>query len=133
MPLIDHNTAGVARTADRAAFAFMKSQYAIQPSVEVCAKQCRAGCCRAPGHVVITKDEMLGLKSLNWRVRFEKHEKPGMWVMNFRKGRDCRFLDQATSLCSIYAHRPEGCRTFPKRPAPGCRVWPIEEVSYAVG
>jgi len=78
--------------------------------------------------VVVTEAEEQRLRALDrrGRVRFIRHEKPGMRVMSFR-GEACTFLDQATNLCTIYERRPEGCRRFPTKPYANCLVWPVEE------
>lgn len=90
------------------------------PSLAVCAEECGAKCCKAPGHVFLTTDEMRRLKAFNPAVRVLNAER-GRWVMDFRSA-DCVFL--AGNRCTIYGERPAACQRFPMRPFADCLVWP---------
>lgn len=103
--------------------------YAQPPSLAVCAQQCHAQCCRAPGFVRMDTEEMRRLKRLNPAVKVV-HDGKGaagddLWLMEFsaRVGA-CLFLNQQTNLCTIYAQRPDGCAHYPTRPDAQCLVWP---------
>jgi Fe-S-cluster containining protein len=37
-------------------------------------------------------------------------------------GECCPMLDDATSVCRIYADRPHRCREFPDKPRAGCAI-----------
>ena len=105
--------------------------YAVEPSIEVCAKQCGGKCCRGPGHVNVTNEERRRLVALNWRVGLTivKRDDNDMYAMNFKPA--CVFLDQATNLCTIYEQRPAACARFPVRPTRDCIVWPLERADAA--
>lgn len=101
----------------------------IEPTTELCVEKCGAKCCRMEGHMILSFSEGSRLHSLNKKIKLINHAVKGYVVWN-RSG-PCVFLDQKTNLCTIYESRPEACRTFPKRPNPGCLAWPVEEKNNA--
>ncbi len=90
------------------------------PSLELCAAECEAKCCRN-GYVYITDKEMRILKKLG-TVKVLRHEH--VWVLDFHtNGGQCPFLGE-DNTCTIYDQRPSACRSFPSRPYIDCLVWP---------
>lgn len=85
-----------------------------QPSIELCADQCGAKCCKGPMEIRLSANEAraLGLDDMGRKV-----------TMRLRAGEKCRYLKN--NLCSIYDHRPQACRQFPSRPYDFCAVWGV--------
>jgi Fe-S-cluster containining protein len=52
----------------------------------------------------------------------EEADGSGSVVFLEHEGQRCPMLDDATSACRIYEHRPERCREFPEKPRPGCAI-----------
>jgi len=108
--------------------------YARPPSVEVCAVECGAKCCRQRGQVVFMTDDeqerlarLAGTRTIRFREVAEKRDPTHRagWLLAFvDNGGVCPFLDQSSNLCSIYEDRPLACRRFPTAPTAGCPVWP---------
>ena len=97
-------------------------------SVEVCANQCGARCCRAPGSFSLDDDELARLAAHADRlgVRFTTFVDPH-WPGHHRadhgvNGGACSFLDRDTNLCRVYDDRPDACRQFPQTYEPECRL-----------
>ena len=94
---------------------------------QICMNQCKAMCCRGSLVLKLTITEearfreraaVLGLAALitptsdgGGLVRFAEHP-----------GEHCPMLDDATSACRIYEHRPQRCRDFPQDVTPGCAI-----------
>lgn len=101
----------------------------IEASLEVCALNCGAKCCRAPGHAAVSSDEAGPLrkraKQLHVTLRLEVFRHiAGKYAIDFGKhGGQCPFLGEDYA-CRAYDIRPESCRTFPDLPTMGCLVWP---------
>lgn len=105
----------------------LKPGLTAEAASRICMHQCRAQCCRGPLVLQLSREEViewqgfaegLGVAATirrasdgNGWVRFSEHE-----------GEHCPFLDNATSACRIYAHRPQRCRDFPERATPGCAI-----------
>lgn len=98
----------------------------LEASVKICAEQCGAKCCRAPGHVPVTKDEVPRLMRLAYRRGLKLVISQGEYGtaidLDMNGGR-CPFL-LGSKKCRIHPDRPEACRTFPFAPTRGCLVWP---------
>lgn len=94
-----------------------------RPSIQLCAVECGAKCCKAPGFFFVTTPEMRRLKGLNKKAKFMRHE--SVWVFDHDfNGGQCVFL--VDNMCSIYSDRPDACRKFPNKPYEDCLVWPKE-------
>jgi Fe-S-cluster containining protein len=98
-----------------------------QPSKAICADECGAQCCRAPGHFVMDADELERLQrlaaelDLHFRI-FRVGE--SHYAMDFaNNGGACPFLAQDTNLCRIHPDRPDACRAFPTKPESRCVLW----------
>lgn len=97
------------------------------PTVQLCAVECGAKCCKAPGHARITREEMHVLKALastmGKKVKVYNNG-PKVWILDHEvNGGQCPFLAD-DNTCSIHDQRPQACRTYPSRPSEGCLVWP---------
>lgn len=99
-------------------------------SLEVCAQQCGAKCCKEPGFINVTPAEMKALKALatarKVKVRFRGGLGPfaKQFIIEFDKhGGQCPFLG-AENECTIHLDRPGCCQRFPNQPTMGCLVWP---------
>jgi len=84
----------------------------------ICADECGAQCCRAPGHFRCDADELEVLREraavLDVRLRVLRVAE--MFVVDFQNnGGACPFLDQRTNLCRVYEDRPDACRAFPTK------------------
>jgi Fe-S-cluster containining protein len=103
----------------------------MEASIEICANQCGARCCRAPGHFVCDEDELIELREhadrLGVRFRIIQTGRPDRYIADHgNNGGACAFLDRDTNLCRIYETRPQACRDYPftaKEPQPECRLW----------
>ena len=106
-----------------------------EASVEVCAVQCGAKCCRTRSARILLSDdeaerlaELAGARTVNFREVAERRDPTHRagWLLAFAEqpGGVCPFLDQSSNLCSIYEDRPLACRRFPTAPVAGCLVWP---------
>lgn len=96
------------------------------PSLELCANQCHARCCRAPGYLKLTEREAERMARLA-PLPITVFRVPGedRLTMHFSEnGGMCPLLDDATSTCTWYGNRPVACARFPEQPNPGCLVWP---------
>ena len=95
--------------------------WVVEPSIEVCANQCGAACCRAPGYLDVLPDE--------------EHLFAGVLIQHIEGHRRIVFQDiggrcvhlQPDNLCGIYDTRPQACRGFPYEPTAGCLVWPSDQ------
>jgi uncharacterized protein len=94
-----------------------------KPSNYDCAR-CPAYCCTYARIAVEPRDlvrlgKHLGLLPETVRRRFtEKGEDPGEVILRHQKdkifGTACCFLDLETRRCTVYAHRPAVCKTYPE-------------------
>jgi Fe-S-cluster containining protein len=96
-----------------------------QPSRSICADECGAQCCRAPGHFALRGDELDRLRrlaaDLELPLRVFRVGGDVPFVIDFaNNGGACPFLDRATSLCRIHPERPDACRDFPTQPEDRC-------------
>ena len=107
--------------------------YARPPSVEVCAVECGAKCCRARSARILVTDEehdrllaLAGTRTVTFRevTKDRIHREGWLLALADQPGSVCPFLDQASNLCSIYEHRLRACQRFPTVPVAGCLVWP---------
>lgn len=99
-----------------------RQAWSRQPSIELCAQECGARCCRAPNWVALNDHEMRRLRALKPEIKVLNIER-GAWALDFGdNGGACPFL--ANNLCSIYDERPFDCRRFPVAPQDFCLVWP---------
>jgi Fe-S-cluster containining protein len=103
----------------------------------ICSVQCGAKCCRAPGQVIVSRQEATKLKALasQLKVKLVLLSAPILGhrlSLDFDKnGGKCPFLSRE-NLCRIYEDRPEGCRNFPDRPTMGCLLNPGNDPMYRV-
>jgi Fe-S-cluster containining protein len=101
-------------------------------SVEICAVECGARCCRAPGYFTIdTLDlERLSLLAKIHDVLLSVHAHPSIphyYAVDFTKnGGQCVFLDHR-NLCKIYSQRPSACRKYPEEYQPNCILFERED------
>ncbi len=100
-----------------------------QPSVELCAKECGAECCRRGVEATVTREEreMLIAKSFGAvNIYWEPRRKVWRWYI----GKPCVFLytsGEQKNMCSIHDERPECCRRWPAKPTEWCLAWPVRE------
>jgi len=98
--------------------------WAQVPTKALCVDRCGAACCRAPGSIVVTRDEAerIGRHSAHDTIFYQ--EGPDQHRLNFsdHEGRCPMLLWNST--CRIYEDRPQACRLFPTQPDPRCAVWP---------
>ena len=93
----------------------------------ICRHECRAQCCRGPLCLHLTAAEVLSFKAhaaalgLELKLR-EAADGSGSVVFLEHAGEHCPMLDGATSVCRIYADRPQRCRDFPEKPRAGCAI-----------
>ena len=93
----------------------------------ICMNQCGAMCCRGPLVLRLSEDEVRDFEahavSLGVALRITQTPEQGGWLRFLdHPGEHCPMLDDATSACRIYQHRPQHCRDFPRRPTPGCLI-----------
>lgn len=94
------------------------------PSLDLCATECGAKCCKAPGYMLVTDSEMRMMKD-RATVKVQRHDK-NQWAVDFGfNGGQCPLLADDNS-CSIHEDRPDACRKFPSAPYESCLVWPKE-------
>ena len=105
-----------------------------EPSIEVCAVECGAKCCREPGYLPIALTEIHRLKHLfpddvTFRTTIKNEggthwlEDTGhVYIVFAENGGQCPNLADDNS-CSIWVDRPQACQDFPARPHDGCLVW----------
>ena len=93
-----------------------------EASIQTCAVECGAKCCRNWTKVAfLSEGEATRLKSLKPDAPIVPGNDPDKWAMFLLDG--CTFLD-SNNLCSIYDQRPQACKVFPSKPADFCLVWP---------
>lgn len=96
------------------------------PSLDLCAKECGARCCKAPGSIRLSRREALKLNTWAGRELNYRHTGTESVLMNFSEnGGQCPMLAPDNS-CRIYPYRPVGCHLFPQQPYRDCLVWPEE-------
>lgn len=101
------------------------ARWTTAPTKALCAGQCQARCCRAPGSLTLSHREANRL-ALRHRDTLVLRDEGHLYRLNFSEnGGQCPML-AADFTCSIYAHRPVACHLFPSSPSPGCFVWPME-------
>ena len=94
---------------------------------DICMNQCRAGCCRGPLILRLSKEEAATLKQEADRLGIDLRPalpgNAGAWL-KFAEypGERCPMLDPITFACRIYADRPQRCREFPEHLTPGCAL-----------
>jgi len=89
-----------------------------QASKAICTDECGAQCCRAPGHFRCDEDELEVLReeAVRLGVRVRVVRLADKWAVDFKNNDGaCPFLDRDTSLCRVYAARPQACRDFPTK------------------
>jgi Fe-S-cluster containining protein len=90
--------------------------------VRVSCDQCTNKCCSQPyDWVYLTEDEIVSLEigSGLGREEFVTTQKNPVTGFTFQTlNLPCRFLDPNSGACTVYAHRPLVCRTFPFYPEP---------------
>ena len=94
---------------------------------DICMNQCKAMCCRGPLILRLGQDEVPDFEAhgirLGVEVQITQSSDGGGWLRFLdHPGEHCPMLDDATSACQIYQHRPNHCRDFPHRPTPGCAI-----------
>ena len=94
---------------------------------DICMNQCKAMCCRGPLILRLSEDEVREFEehAVRFGVEAQITQTPeGEGWLRFldHPGEHCPMLDDATSACRIYQHRPKHCRDFPQRPTPGCAI-----------
>lgn len=97
-------------------------------SIAICADECGAQCCRAPGHFKLTRTELVPLRQaanrLHVRFTVVATAAPDTVVADHAlNGGTCAFLDRKTNLCRVYEDRPDACRRFPERYEPRCALY----------
>ena len=108
--------------------------WAVEPSLEVCAVQCGAACCQAPGYIALTYAEAERFAGFFPEVGFREEvtNAHGTWrtrdterIYLLFSDNDgfCPFLDE-NNACADHPNRPAACRSFPDYPAEYCLVWP---------
>jgi Fe-S-cluster containining protein len=94
------------------------------PSIQLCAQECGAKCCRAPGSFTLSPREAGRLQMWAGRELVLRAEPGGFVRLNFSEnGGACPAL-AGNFTCSIYPYRPVACHRFPQAPDPRCAVWP---------
>ena len=102
-----------------------------QPSIAVCAVECGAQCCRAPGHFSLQHHELIRLNHLAKEIgvlfKVYQHPDDPAWYEadHLTNGGACSFLDRDTNLCRIYEWRPDACRSYPQTRESRCRLWEV--------
>ena len=94
---------------------------------DICMNHCKAMCCRGPLVLRLDQEEVRDFERhagrLGVAVRITQTPEGGGWLRFLdHPGEHCPMLDDATSACQIYQHRPKHCRDFPRRPTPGCAI-----------
>ena len=116
-----------------------------EPSIQVCAVECGAKCCREPGYLPVsleevTKGDKLFPPKTVFRNMVEGHdgqffktEETGHWYLVFAdSGGRCPNL-APDNTCSVWLTRPTACREFPKVPQLGCLVSPLDVLGVNSG
>jgi len=93
----------------------------------VCMHECRSHCCRGPLYLQLAPSEVEAFRAHGTAlgVELDLVEAPdGTGTVSFLEhpGERCPMLDDTTSACRIYEHRPQRCREFPDRPRPDCPI-----------
>lgn len=90
----------------------------------VCFECTRCGdCCRGHGLVELSDADIarlaggLSLTEDAFRERYTRPLRKGRIGLIDQQGGDCVFLDCAGSGCTVYADRPEQCRSYPFWPS----------------
>ena len=94
---------------------------------DICMNQCKGMCCRGPLILRLGQDEVPDFEEhaekLGVAVRISQTSAGDGWLKFLdHPGEHCPMLDDATSVCMIYQHRPKQCRDFPQKPTPGCAI-----------
>ena len=96
-----------------------------EASIQTCAVECGARCCRNYQHkvqvVFMNETEAMRLKAINPEAPIVPGNGSDKWAMFLGDG--CVFL-ASDNKCSVYEQRPMACQTFPTKPADFCLVWP---------
>jgi Fe-S-cluster containining protein len=95
-----------------------------QPSIELCAKECGAECCRRGVEATITSDEIIRLNKKLTGVKLDVYWHEEKKRYRWRIGKPCLFL-QKDNMCSIHEDRPECCCRWPAKPTTWCPAWPV--------
>jgi Fe-S-cluster containining protein len=100
------------------------------PSVELCAKECGAECCRRGVEATVTPKEIerLNAKLNGTRLNVYWHPERKKW--RWYIGKPCIFLytgGENKNMCSIHEERPECCKRWPAKPTMWCPVWPVRK------
>src|SRR5690349_10059049 len=96
-------------------------------SLDLCAKECGARCCKAPGSLQLSIREAQRMNTYAGRELVYRAFGPNRVLMNFSEnGGQCPLLAPDNS-CSQYAGRPVGCHLFPQQPYAECLVWPKDD------
>jgi Fe-S-cluster containining protein len=93
----------------------------------ICMHECRAQYCRGPLLLSLTAPEVLSFRAHAAELGVEltlREADDGSGAVAFPEhdGERCPMLDDATSVCRIYADRPHRCREFPDKLRPGCAI-----------
>ncbi len=80
---------------------------------QICAEQCKARCCRAPGTIMLRPEEACRFRAKGTKL-FQDDYSPFV-VLSEQEGRRCPFLGE-DNRCTDYENRPEACRAFPDVP-----------------
>ena len=93
----------------------------------ICIEQCKAMCCRGAIILTLGSSEVQGFieqaSAIDVTVIMTPTPDGGAWIrFSEHPGEHCPMLDDATSMCRIYADRPQRCRDFPVRLTPGCAI-----------
>ena len=106
---------------------FPMANLTTEAASDICMNRCKAMCCRGPLVLRLGQDEVRDFEGhavrLGVAVRITQTTDGGGWLRFLdHPGEHCPMLDDATSACLIYQHRPKRCREFPQRPTPGCAI-----------
>jgi hypothetical protein len=99
----------------------LEKRWKTKPSMQLCAKECEAKCCKGTKVELRPKEYVELSKRTDKTLDISWDQATGLYM--WRLGEKCAFLTDANA-CSIYANRPEGCRLFPSKPYDFCGVWP---------
>ncbi len=77
--------------------------------MDVCVSHQCSDCCLKT-EMLLSEDDVKRIRALGFQKDYFVFEKNGWLQLRNRKG-SCVFLDEGK--CSIYKHRPNGCRFYP--------------------
>ncbi|MBI4282185.1 MAG: YkgJ family cysteine cluster protein [Chloroflexi bacterium] len=106
---------------------YLIASLSAEAASRICAKQCRAMCCRGALILQLTSNEVPSFNehatTLGAVLLMTPISDGGAWVrFAEHQGGHCPMLDAHSSTCRIYVDRPTQCRDFPHNLTPGCAI-----------